>query len=151
VICPELSREFVLLNAISDVDLRSVLECALWLDDEAWQIGFDKSKMARWRTIAEYADVIEAERERLRIADLYLKRIQTSEDRLRDWRFAQALLRLPSERVLLNLQEWDVRNIQDGYLSNWLQKEIVKASKKPREDLFKASRLPGEEASPRWF
>jgi hypothetical protein len=151
MICPELSKEFVRATKVSDLDLRIALECALWLDEETWQVACNRSESARWRVIADYAEEISAERERLRMADVYLLRIHTSEDRLRDWRYAQALLRLPSEKVLLGLQEWTVSNIQDGYLSNWLCKETLRAFKKNREELFKKSRLPGEQAFARWF
>ncbi len=151
LLCPEQSEEFVKGDLVSDLDLRTALECALWLGEGSWVLALERSKTSRWRTIAEYAVELAAERERLRLADLYLETILGSGDRLRDWRYAQALLSLPSERALLRLSEWGIGSIQDGYLSNWLSKAITRASKKPREILFNNSRLPGEEAFPRWF
>jgi hypothetical protein len=150
IICPNCSKEFIRSNLADDVDLRAATECALWLEDEIWHQALENTNAARWRKVRDYALELNEEREKLRLADVYLGKVITATDRLQDWRYAQALLQLPSERVLQRLQEWDVDTIQDGYLSNWLQKEIGKALKR-REKLFEKFRLPGEDAFPRWF
>ena len=149
-ICNDKSREYIQSTLSDDVELRIAIECALWLDEESWVGAFEKAKLARWRKVRDYALELNEEREKLRSADVYLGKVITATDRLQDWRYAQALLQLPSERVLQRLQEWDVETIQNGYLSNWLQKEIGNALKR-REKLFEKFRLPGEDAFPRWF
>lgn len=150
LICPDDSKAFIHSALNDDFELRIAIECALWLEDENWMEALEKTKAARWRNVTEYAVELSEEREKLRLADLYLEKVLTSKDRLQDWRYAQALLRLPSERVLQRLSEWEVNSIQDGYLSGWLSKEVGKALKQ-REKLFEKSRLPGEDAFPRWF
>ena len=131
-----------------DKALRTRLELALWQGDKAWQEALIAAQGAEWLRTLSYAAKLDRLHEEIGWADQYWAIIRDSDDRLRDWRYAQALLRLPSERVYWQAMAWSTNNLQDGFFRRWILKNLdVKL--KEREKLWRDSQLPGEDPSPR--
>ena len=103
-----------------------------------------KAGFARWRKLEGYARTLSNLRDDLLKAADYWPIVVHSADLLADWKYVQALISLPSEKVLRSAQSWEPNGVAFESFRRWLCEEISKALKKERDDLFRDSTLPSD-------
>jgi hypothetical protein len=147
---PDLAAEWIASKtSLTDQERRWKLEVALWLPDEVWDRSCEEAQAAIWADVRDYVPTLSEVRASLRWADQYWDSVRESGDLLSDWKYVQALFRLPSERVALAAQELRLEGIGRNYWRRWFGEKLQEKIKKNRPKLWQDSQLPDEEPFPR--